>query len=372
MADGEQPSEELSDPDEALIQEIMNRPSSFINRGIDLSGFASEDQARLVAQEVTSCLYSFGKLLNLERLSRVVVTYDYKGTLAALDLGFKTSEPLTPTQDDLATGIAMATAILDNGEPRSVMVLNAEYMSIFAHRDKPECAEAIQRMIHTVAHECGHVHDFSVQIKAFPNEKLKMKPLDKDSFLSYVAGGCWEEYIASRLSAFVAVESETQELEETFCKALERTKTRGDAAIRQYQMHHDIPRVLHEVTHEYKRLLVYGSYLIGHIDGLGGGIQELGPQAYERTQQIGYFKPFFEKLVAHLRDLHSTYGQWKTIEVFEPLKLLVHELLKTGGMDIQQRSEGLYLEIPFSPERVPSVRERLEFISRSKITRRMP
>jgi hypothetical protein len=368
MADAEEPRTETSDADDALIQEIMNRPSSFptLRLGIELSGFATEDVARVVGQEIGSCLFSVGKILNLERLCRVVVTYDYNGTLASLDRGFEASKPLTPTQDDLAIGIAMTPAIIQDSEPRSVMVLNAYHMIVLAHRDNPEVAEWIQRMVHTLAHECGHVHDLGVQFKAFPNEMLKAKLSHKDNVLHFIASGCWEEYIASRLSAFMGHDFTTKDFENTFCGALERARSRSDAAIRQYRMHHDLPRVIEEVTQEYKRLLVYASYLVGHTDGLGGSVQDLAPKAIDLVEHTAYFKPIFEQLVQHLRAMHSTYGLWETIEVFEPLKRLAYDLLKSGGMDIQQKPDGAsYVAIPFSPETMPSVSEQFEFVSKS-------
>ena len=58
--------------------------------GIDLQGFATEEQANAVGREVFSILHVLGKILNLKRLSQVIVAYDYDDALARLDRGSAT------------------------------------------------------------------------------------------------------------------------------------------------------------------------------------------------------------------------------------------------------------------------------------------
>lgn len=153
-----------SEDEEAFLAEFKQRPSTFPDIGIDLRGYESEEFARSVGNEVLAFLTLFGKILNLERLHRVVVAYDYAETLASLDRGVETGLALTPTKDNFAEGIAMTPAILIEGEPRSVMVLNAFHMAALAYPDDPKCAEYRDRMIHTLAHESGHVHDLGIQV----------------------------------------------------------------------------------------------------------------------------------------------------------------------------------------------------------------
>ena len=163
-----------SDDDEAFIAEFKQRPSTFPNIGIDLRGYESEDFARSVGNEVLAFLTLFGKILNLERLHRVVVAYDYAETIASIDRGVETGRTLTPTKDDFAEGVAMTPAILVDGEPRSVMVLSALHMAVLAYPDEPQCAEHRELMIHTLAHESGHVHEHQIDLRAAVNALLRM------------------------------------------------------------------------------------------------------------------------------------------------------------------------------------------------------
>lgn len=153
-------------------------------------------------------------------------------------------------------------------------MLNAAYMSVFAEADRPDLAAVRDEMTYTLAHECGHVHDLDVQELAFPSIFLKTALPFRDGVLFYIASGCWEEYVACRLSACFGTETTLRNYQHTFCLALETAKERADAAIRQYRMHHDVGRVTNEVAEVYKRVLVYASYLFGHLDELGSSLSE--------------------------------------------------------------------------------------------------
>jgi hypothetical protein len=79
MEDGEHVNAEPANgSDEAkAMEEFAQLPNTMPDIGVDLYGFATEDLANAVGQEVLSALRAFSKLLNLKRLLRVVVSYDY-------------------------------------------------------------------------------------------------------------------------------------------------------------------------------------------------------------------------------------------------------------------------------------------------------
>jgi hypothetical protein len=258
----------------------------------------------------------------------------------------------------------MTPTVLREGEPRSIMVLNAAYMCIFAQPESREIEAAREYIIYTIAHESAHVHDLDVRSSSIPDAILKTQLGFKDGILFYIASGCWEEYIACRLSAFVSKEQTLRSLEDTFCSALQAARGRANAAIRQYRMHHDVRRATEEVGEEYKRVLVYASYLLGHVDGSDRAIQEAAPKATAAVAGEEYFKPFFSKLHEALKALHSTYGKWSGFEVYETLKQLADELLKIGGIDLQTRPDGsAHVSIPFTRETMPTVDEQLAFVA---------
>jgi hypothetical protein len=364
MGDGQETNPSRSNEDEDALDDFAARPSTLPDIGIDLRCFATAEAANAVGEAVHAWLHVFGKMLNLKRLCHVIVAFNYNEALAAVDRGVRVSQPLTPTNDEIAVGIAMTPAVLRDGEARSVMVLNAEYMTVFAQEDRPELKPAREHMIYTLAHECGHVHDLGVQETSFPGIILRTELPYRAGVLFGIASGCWEEYIACRLSAPFGNDATLRAMEETFCGALERAKDRADGAIRQYRMHHDVGRVAAEVAGEYRRIMVYASYLLGHVDGMNETIETAARAATASLAKHEYFRPFFSKLHQYLCAMHASYGDWKGLEVFEPLQQLAYELLKVGGIEIQNRPNGqAYVSVPLTPHTSPSTKEQMEYFA---------
>jgi hypothetical protein len=363
MADDKGDGSEISkDPDAKAMEEFARLPSTMPAIGIDLSGYAREEFARSVGEAISGWLHVFGKILNLKRLKQVVVSYNYNEALTAVDQGAPVSGPLKATNDEIAVGIAMTPTVLHEGEAMSVIVLNAAYMEVLVGEETAANKAAREQMIYTLGHECGHVHDLDVRATCMPGIILKQRLSFRDGVLFRIASGCWDEYIACRLSAFVAKQSVLTPHEDTFCAALKRARERANAAIRQYRMHHDVTRATNEVAEIYRRVMVYAAYMLGHIDGIGEDVSMLAPKVSEALEREFYFKPFFARLREELRVMHGTYGEWKDVEVYEPLKRLADELLKLGGIDIQPRGdEGAYVNMPFSAETMPTFEEQMAF-----------
>jgi len=365
MADSEESQPDLpNDVDSKLMDEFARRPSTMPPIGVDLSGYATEEFARSAGEAINGWLHFLGKILNLKRLKQVVVSYNYYEALAAVDQGAPVSGPLKPTNDEIAVGIAMTPTVLRDGEAMSVMVLNAACMEILAVAETPENAALREQTIYTLAHECGHVHDLDVRATSMPDIILKQRLSFRDEILLNIASGCWDEYMACRLSAFIARESALLPLENIFCAALEQARGRANAAIRKYRMHADVSGVTKEVAEIYKRVMVYAAYMLGHIDGIEGEVAALVPRAMDALERQPYFSPFFSRLSGELRAMHGTYGEWKGLAIYDPLKQLADELLKTGGIDIQPRADdGAYVNIPFSTETMPTLEEQMAFLA---------
>jgi hypothetical protein len=94
------------------FDEMCAKPSSLPELTISLCGFAQEDVARKLGETIKEFLIFYGRFMDLSRLDRVWVTYDYEGTLANLERGIETEKTLVATQDDIAVGIAMTPAIV--------------------------------------------------------------------------------------------------------------------------------------------------------------------------------------------------------------------------------------------------------------------
>ena len=369
MKNGEEAKPELPEAEE--MEEFALRPSTMPPIGVDLYNFPTTELANSVGAKVQGLLYQFGKLINLKRLMRVFVAYNYEEMLAGIERGTAVSKPFAATKNGIAVGSAMTPAVLHEGEPRSVMVLNAAYVSVLGQPESPETYEAHDVVLYTLAHESAHVHDLDMQASCFPDKILNERLGFRDGILYAIASGCWEEYIACRLSAFMAKEVTQRAFEDTFCNALERAKSRADGAIRQYRMHADVERVSREVAEEYKSVMVYASYLLGHVDGMEANVEQVAPKAINTIESHAYFKPFFAKLHGELRKLHDVYGHWQGLEVFEPLKQLADDLLKIGGIDIQPRQDGTtHIAIPYTPETLPNLAEQMAFLAARNAARK--
>jgi hypothetical protein len=115
---------------------------------------------------------------------------------------------------------------------------------------------------------------------------------------------------------------------------------------------------------EYGSLMVYAAYLLGHVDGTEGTVEEVAPKAVTSIEGHPYFKPFFGRLHEELRAMHSSYGRWQGLEVFEPLKNIAYDLLKACGMDVQTKPDGTgHVVLPFTPETTPSFAEQMAFLA---------
>lgn len=69
-------------------------------------------------------------------------------------------------------------------------------------------------------------------------------------------------------------------------------------------------------------------------------------KAAELVKRKAYLNPIFEKFAVCLRSMWGNYGKWAGLEVFDPLKDIAHDLLKVGGVDIQNRPQGPYVNVP--------------------------
>ena len=176
----------------------------------------------------------------------------------------------------------------------------------------------------------------------------------RDAVLFEIAQVCWEEYIASFKSAIYAPVNQTAHFEETFCSSLVGLRERGNTYVRQFRRDADVTKLIRGLSGNYGNALRYGAYLLGHVDGLEKTLEEAAPRARATVQSLSWFSPLFERFSANLNTMYRGYGSWAGLEVFEPLKGTVHDVLKVAGIEFQSRPGGeYYLNVPFTPETMP-------------------
>lgn len=304
--------------------------------------------------------------MDLSRLDRVLVTYDYKGALANLERGIESEEKIEPTEDAIAVGIAMTPTVIREGEVKSMMVLNAYHMMALVHPDDEELKPYYCQIVYTLAHECGHVHDLSVMMRCFPEQWLKLRFSRRDTTLFEIAEACWSEYIASRLSAVMSPDEITTGYENTFCEQLEKGIPAIRTFLRQYRMHGDVPRVLRECSYVIKKVLVYASYLLGQLAGLNQDLVSRAPRFTALFETYSNILPLVERLKDELETMHGTYGAWNNLAVFEPLKKIILDFYRVVGLELEDCNEqGMYVIIPLTEDTIPDLAEQLAFLDKT-------
>ncbi|MCI0561770.1 MAG: hypothetical protein MN733_25060 [Nitrososphaera sp.] len=341
-------------PDDLNFKDLLSQPSSLPDVQATMQGFSSEQDAHRIGNTIFGFLRIFGTFLDLERLEGVTVAWDYDTALVQLDRGFGPGATLIKTHDDFALGIAMTPTVMRNGKPYSRMVINAAF--VYCLKDDLETPEA-NLAIHILAHEAAHVHDLAMQDRAFPGMFGTAIPDYRKGLLFGLANGCWSEYIASRLSAEFGDPERIVHFESTFCSALQSARQRSNKAIFAYRTDHSpeaLEKLVSELVAVYGRLLIYGAYLLGHLDGLDMKIQHDAPEAHELIQQTGYFVSIYAAFEDALHQLFTDYGKWPTPGVFDPLARVAEKLLNEGGITFSKLPTGEYwIDVPFTRETTP-------------------
>jgi len=231
--------------------------------------------------------------------------------------------------------------------------------------DNEELQPYYKRMIYALAHECGHVHDLATKVRSLPETWLKVRLSRHDGALFEVAEACWSEYIASRLSAMLSPRELTGEYENTFCEQIEKGLPAIRGYLRQYRMHGDVSRVLAECSYVVKKIVVYASYLFGQLHGIETSFADAAPKAKEMLERHPAVQSLVLRIELVLQALHQNYGDWPSFDVFEPLKKIALALFAEVGLELQERDDnGMYVNIPITPETTPGLAEQLEYLNR--------
>lgn len=325
-----------------MLDEFMALPSTLPHFEVDLMGFNTEADAHGLWEWVRNYLDVFGRQMNLQKLHHLSIAYDYAGLLAKIDQGTNSGKILTATQDEFALGVAMAAPVLVDGVPRIHLALYAGTIAPLAEVDSPD--HSLARYI--LAHECGHIHDLAMQDKTFPDVILRPHLSQREGILHGIAGACWSEYVACRLSARWSEDERTSRLESTFCAHLEGLRTRGTMALLEYQTDKNIGKLLDYLRGQYGAAMKYASYLLGHLRGLGLQLAESAPKAAALIEKKVFFKFEFERLVSCLDSMWESYGEWTGFEIFGPLQEVAEEILKVAGLTLETMPDGtLYIHV---------------------------
>lgn len=310
-------------------------PSLPENLPYHFHGFSDEaaDQWR---QIISSALSTISSWLNLERLDGVTVAVDYAAALASLDRGFQATRPLQPS-GEMARGVAMAAPILRGGVLKAHLMLDATHINELIRSEGARNNE----FIYLLAHECAHVAYMRERDLAFPGFFLQQGAPDLEMEQRWQTSlSCWEEYAACRLSA-TFFPNQILYYEQTFSDVLDLARDRADQRIGSYGLHGHEQRLVVEVAREYRGLMTYASYVIGHLTGAQMELSE----ALQAKLDGHWFAPFYVELEAALQALWERAGQWTEWSEFDPVGHIGRRVMRDGGVDFRRIGSQIFLDV---------------------------
>ena len=296
--------------------------------------FQCRGRSSELADTALAFLRLFGTFLNLEGLDGVTIADDYIGALAGIDRGFQTTQAPRPTRNEFGTGAAMSLPVIRNGVLKTHIVLECQPLRPLVDAHNPLYKAAV----HALCHEAAHSHDHLIQSQAFPGLYGTHVRNYRDGRLLTLAIFCWDEYIASRLSAPRGIPDYCNRYEDALCSMLETARERGIGALDQLPLHQNVDRAVVELESIYGGLFTVASYLLGHIHGLNKNFEEEAPRLFDQIERTAWFKPLFDGYTSSILELYETYGQWSGVEVLEPLKSSFEALLELGRDVLQKAS----------------------------------
>ncbi|WP_109485375.1 hypothetical protein [Occallatibacter savannae] len=318
----------MRDSYRAAFKDQLKKSTLPQNVKVTISGaYPSQETAQRILETVVFFMRLYGTQLDLSGLDSIAIADDYHETLAKLDRGFK-APALVPSNDAFGTGYAMAVPVLRDGAVKTCIVLRSELGWAL---DDPD-HEMHSRGMHILAHEAAHAHDNEVLRRTVPGFVTRSGNNSKDEFLLATAHTCWMEYIASRLSAQWSIRTYCGELEPRLCDMLSSAKEKAEDSIHGYRFHRNQKLAEGDIQNIFGKILIRSAYLVGHVHGLGKTVIDMAPHYCKLINEQTWFSPIFERYESNLREMHSTYGSWTSVDVFSPLVGTCEDLLSAGGM----------------------------------------
>ncbi len=80
---------------------------------------------------------------------------------------------------------------------------------------------------------------------------------------------------------------------------------------------------------------------MGHVAGLNDVVfEEYAKDAWAQIQENAWLLPHFEQQCATLADMIDTFDQWKSLDIFKPLKKVVESVFEGCGIQMSQLPSG--------------------------------
>ncbi|WP_243360742.1 hypothetical protein [Fundidesulfovibrio terrae] len=313
-------------------------------------GFSDEDYAREMINKLHSILSVISQWIDLSNLDGVTLAFDYDEALAELDRGYEPSKILVATKD-VSLGIAMAPCVIRDGNIKTHIVLNTNYILGLLEEPGQE-TECFYKSLYVVAHECAHVEVTAAFDNCFPGVILqKVNTSILDGMRRDVIWAAWQEYAACRISCPIGDDPSDGHLE-TLVKVLENTRSQCFEMIKAYRIHSEVDKVVLETYGKLGDLLKSSSYYLGTV--ASHEIPETHPDALLKIDEFDWFCPYYDRLIDAQQILWDQFGKWDGQDKFELLGDILEDMAESIGIEAERLSnERIYFKIPYRKESMP-------------------
>lgn len=234
---------------------------------ISLQGFSNEDTARYLGHLTLETIRNLEQkyTLNISRLKKVVISFDYPVALQEIANEFNHKSSPIFTNSKQAKGVAQLLSRVEHGGKYSeyALVLSVDFF-IELFDDTGEISLVhISKIIHRIHHELIHVHEHNL------NSLDSSRIIDDydDAFL-ITGKRAWSEYLANYMSSQTAPDDSIQDVLFTFETVLKDVPTEIEGFIKSYKIDQLSLAEMHTaVTQRIKLIANMYAYAHGYING---------------------------------------------------------------------------------------------------------
>lgn len=330
-------------------EEPPPEPTLSATTAVELRGWATDDaaSARLFGERLLALTYEYSRWLDLSRLSKIVLAYDYRAALAEFQ-----GDDATPlgvaTSNEYGEGAAMSLVSTEGGVLKSILVVHTPLIaSMFEDSDTLEKRTALQSFVH----ELVHVDDQAFLDRTFPGGGCAAIQRDeRHGALLLMISPAQAEYSAAERTAMIEPATGFD-----FFDMLEKVMAEAVPEVREqrlrYQLRHIPLETFWPWAQERGRFIFQAlGYALGHADGVlksDAASDDLKAEYRARLTTIEEMELGW--LVGATRDAIRPVleqPQWTGLEVFDPLIEVGERLLKHFGLWTRLEQGMLYVEVP--------------------------
>ena len=333
-----------------MDEEALPHPTLPAEAAIELRGWHTEDtdEARLFANRLMVLTSDYSRWLDLSRLSRIILSYNYRGALA--EVGGIGGQPNIATSNEFGDGAAMAVLTEVDGELKSVLVVwTPLIVRMFDEEDSLEKRISVQSYVH----ELVHVDDQAFLDKTYPGGGSAMRQRDeRHGVLLGIVAPAHSEYSATSRTAILEPTTGFE-----FVALLKRAILDVIADVRQQRRLYRIQALKLEdfwpwLEERCRFIFQSLGYALGHADGIidsDDADEELKERYRTAVREIEEME-----LGWLVHETRSALGPlinqtaWIGLDAFDPLIGVAERLLNAFGVFTRLESGTFYVDVPLT------------------------